>query len=482
MIKFCPMCGAVKLNNAKFCVICGLSMIKYEEKLKKLSLESSKESKEISQSEPIQPKSQLQPQAQTTSQAKAQPQPQPQSQTKPTTSPQPKIDSQKLFKQGIDAENKKDYKNAFNCYAAAMKAGNKKAITAIGKLFENGYGFPKDEVKSLQFYQKAASLNEAEACFILGEKYYTGKGVENDFYDAFDYISKGMEIEPNLISAEQLFILAEMYENGKGTSFNKEKAADLYKKSAEKGSANAMMVIGNFYYRGEKRFAKDLQTAKKYFENAVEKTEDRSIAVKAKSLIERIENELKTKETPPPPEQNKSKSSAQKIDSAPSSNTTQNILPAVLQESAPKFGNTEDEFSALLDVLVRRFSMTCVYYVGQNKKSNDKIKSAVQSYGDNIKQNEIVIGCFDNTFWGGAADGCIFTNKGIHIHNLNEDNIMVADYSQIKNVTLKGLIMKDVYLDSIKIDVSMLNDNETKNIFCQLIMTLREVFIEGVQI
>ena len=42
MIKYCPMCGTKFIENAKFCMNCGLSVAKYEEKLAQLKLNEDK--------------------------------------------------------------------------------------------------------------------------------------------------------------------------------------------------------------------------------------------------------------------------------------------------------------------------------------------------------------------------------------------------------------------------------------------------------
>ena len=91
-----------------------------------------------------------------------------------------------------------------------------------------------------------------------------------------------------------------------------------------------------------------------------------------------------------------------------------------------------------------------VYYYGLNAKSDEKINKAIKSYA-HLQSGEIPFLCFDSTVMGGADDGLLVTNFGIHIHNPYEDDMPFIPYSEIQSIEVKGFIVKDIYINGIKI-------------------------------
>lgn len=57
-----------------------------------------------------------------------------------------------------------------------------------------------------------------------------------------------------------------------------------------------------------------------------------------------------------------------------------------------------------------------IYYPKRTIKDDDKIEGAVNIYAT-LKQDECVIFCYDDTFFGDASEGIVLTNKNLYINN-----------------------------------------------------------------
>jgi hypothetical protein len=96
----------------------------------------------------------------------------------------------------------------------------------------------------------------------IGDAYYYGNGVDQDFKKAVEFYN---------LSAEQGYFEAQYnlgicYENGKGVDENIEKAFEFYNLSAEQGNIDGFFKIGRLYY-----FQKDFKNAFKFFTISADK-------------------------------------------------------------------------------------------------------------------------------------------------------------------------------------------------------------------
>jgi uncharacterized protein len=73
-----------------------------------------------------------------------------------------------------------DYSAALKVWLAKAKAGDPKAQTYVGEIYEKGLGVPPDYEKAAQWYQKAAAQGYASAQMNLGFLYERGLGVKLD--------------------------------------------------------------------------------------------------------------------------------------------------------------------------------------------------------------------------------------------------------------------------------------------------------------
>ena len=70
----------------------------------------------------------------------------------------------------------------------AADQGNSEAQHALGVLYDNGNGVPKDSPQAALWYRKAAEQGDVEAQHSLGSMYYVGEGVPQDYVKAHMWV------------------------------------------------------------------------------------------------------------------------------------------------------------------------------------------------------------------------------------------------------------------------------------------------------
>ena len=120
----------------------------------------------------------------------------------------------------------------------------------LGNKYYNGDGVAQDYEKAVKWYRKAAEQGHAEAQYHLG-RYYEDD--EEDDVEADKWYIKaisGYKKAAEQGCPEALYRLGKMYENGKGVTRNYFEAIKLYKKSAEQGYVIAQYILGSLYMYG----------------------------------------------------------------------------------------------------------------------------------------------------------------------------------------------------------------------------------------
>ena len=169
-------------------------------------------------------------------------------------------------------------------------------MNKIAQIYYNGGdGVETDYIKAKEWFEKSGSLKS------IGDLYYYGYGVEQDYYTALYYyqeaynysknlgiLSKigdmfyyGQGVKRNLIEAEKYYELGKEYLEGdarcKLGNFmykevvinNYQEALKYHRKAAKKGNAKAMYYIGCFYDNG-KGVKKDRNKAIEWYKKAAE--------------------------------------------------------------------------------------------------------------------------------------------------------------------------------------------------------------------
>ena len=128
------------------------------------------------------------------------------------------------------------YKTAFEHFSEYAKMGNATAQYYLGDMYYLGEGVSQDYAKAAEWYRKSAEQGNSEAQYWLGRMYYWGKGVSEDNAKAVEWYRKSAEQG----NSEAQYYLGYMYENGRGVSQDYAKAAEWYRKSAEQGDTRAV--------------------------------------------------------------------------------------------------------------------------------------------------------------------------------------------------------------------------------------------------
>jgi TPR repeat protein len=158
----------------------------------------------------------------------------------------------------------------------------------VAKALINGDGVAQDSVLAVEWYEKAAARGCALSQYDLGEKYFYGKGVDQDFERAvaeyrlaaeeegeggghsaaqmslgFCYYH-GHEVEKDDIIAREwykkaalqgnpagVYNAAQMCRDGEGGELDYKDAARMFRQLAEHGHGQAQNHLGHMYHKGE---------------------------------------------------------------------------------------------------------------------------------------------------------------------------------------------------------------------------------------
>ncbi len=140
----------------------------------------------------------------------------------------------------------KDIKKSLGLLDKAIELGSGNAAFRAGIIYEEGTfheeGTPNYS-KALEYYEKAAELNDASGCGYAGRYYLIGLGVDEDKEKAKAYYEKGV----SLGNPYSIVELAIMYEEGSGVEQDLVKAFELYKLGSDYNYAYAWYMLGRCY-------------------------------------------------------------------------------------------------------------------------------------------------------------------------------------------------------------------------------------------
>ena len=135
----------------------------------------------------------------------------------------------------------------FSDYKALAEKGHVLSQRKLGDCYYKGEGVSQDYEEAVYWYTKAAEQGDIFTQEKLGTCYYNGKGVVQDYEKAVYWYTKSDE---DGFAVGQLE-LGDCYYKGEGVAQDYEKAVYWYTKAAEDGSAVGQEKLGDCYYKGE---------------------------------------------------------------------------------------------------------------------------------------------------------------------------------------------------------------------------------------
>ncbi|CAG8468580.1 2416_t:CDS:2 [Ambispora leptoticha] len=127
-------------------------------------------------------------------------------------------------------------------------------------ILENGetHNRVREWVKARKEYEKVEETFP-QACFRLGEYYYYGRGVTQDYDKAFEYLGRARDKG----NGDAIDMLGYIYLTGKGGPKDRHKAVKFFRDATEKEIPFAFYHLGVCYFRGWGGLTKDEEQAKK---------------------------------------------------------------------------------------------------------------------------------------------------------------------------------------------------------------------------
>ena len=129
-----------------------------------------------------------------------------------------------------------------------MKILQKICFVLLLTTFSNVYGGSCwDEIPDIDDCRVRAKQGDYLSQAILGDMYYNGLGVPQDYKESFKWIRLAAEQG----FSESQFNLGNMYHNGQGVLQDYKEAVKWYTKSAEQGYSLAQFNLGVMYAKGQ---------------------------------------------------------------------------------------------------------------------------------------------------------------------------------------------------------------------------------------
>ena len=155
---------------------------------------------------------------------------------------------------------------AIAAYEKAIDGGSMLALSAMGTLYDGGYGVEVDPAKAAEFYQRAADAGLPLAMTNLASLYEEGRGVAQDYVKAASLYKLAADAG-SAIGAGALGFLTE---RGLGVPQDDVEAVRLYRIGAEGGEAFAQRNMGVMFTEGRGGLEKNPEEAFKYYKQAAD--------------------------------------------------------------------------------------------------------------------------------------------------------------------------------------------------------------------
>ncbi|GAA5809664.1 hypothetical protein MFLAVUS_003076 [Mucor flavus] len=179
----------------------------------------------------------------------------------------PQPPGSKPFREGIQFYNSGIYEEALRRWDRASSLGYLEATLRAAELYNEGKErFPRDPVKALRFYKRAAYRSQdALSRYKIGLMYFLGDGVQQSLEHAFTYFQ--LAANDGYFSAE--LALANCYYTGQGVEKDFYKAFDIYDKTVH--HPKCLVGIARLYHHGHGSFVANAINALNWYRGAAAK-------------------------------------------------------------------------------------------------------------------------------------------------------------------------------------------------------------------
>lgn len=162
------------------------------------------------------------------------------------------------------------------CYSSANSTSEEQAnLTQEAQLaFDN-----MADTTALELSEKACNLESADGCFLEGEIYRLGRGVQKDSSKAISLYE--MSAKKGSIAAQ--YKLGKMYYLGKGVSQNSKKAISYLEKAALKGDLNSIKLLVFIFETSDELLKDNQKTSDNWRAKLPKEVEDQSMPIYASS-------------------------------------------------------------------------------------------------------------------------------------------------------------------------------------------------------
>ena len=97
------------------------------------------------------------------------------------------IAQESQFEKGIQAAHRGEYALAIELWRPLADAGDLKAQTYMGLMYDNGWGVPQDYAEAHRWFKGAAEKGYAKAQYHLAFSYHQGRGVQRSQTEALKW-------------------------------------------------------------------------------------------------------------------------------------------------------------------------------------------------------------------------------------------------------------------------------------------------------
>lgn len=171
--------------------------------------------------------------------------------------------SYKYYEEGLKGYLEGNFQKAFDNFNKGYQAGDKFLCgQLLGELYYSGLGCIQDSRKAFEYFKESADLGNPEAQYALGIAYVLGEGCEQDLYKAREYYKKAAD--KGIPGAAYNY--GAMLFSGEGGPQNLDESLKYYMKASDAGFPDAQYCVALVYYYGDYKGMSLKQDKQKAFE------------------------------------------------------------------------------------------------------------------------------------------------------------------------------------------------------------------------